>query len=90
MNTEPNEPRSRKLQSESQAARIVQLARRTSLIDRLVKESDALMQNQFDREEVRRRVVPLYSIFKDKATLRKALFDKQSLFNKISGRGDDF
>ena len=66
------------------------LARRTSLIDRLVNESDTLMQNQFDREEVRKRVVPLHSIFKDKATLRKALFDRHSLYNKISGGADDF
>lgn len=48
------------------------------------------MQSQFDREEVRKRVVPIQSIFKDKATLRKALFDRNSLYNKISGNKDEF
>jgi len=90
LKTEPNESKQQQIQTSNRVAKTVLLARRTSLIDRLVKESDNQMQSQFDREDVRKRVVPIQSIFKDKATLRKALFDRNSLYNKISGNKDEF
>lgn len=79
-----------KSKPEQQSFINVKLARRTSLIDRLVHESDSITQNNFDREEVRKRVVPLRSIFKDKATIRKALYDQHTLLSMISGNNDGF
>lgn len=62
-----------------------ELTRKTSLLDRLVKDSKLKLVNQFDREKVRTELVLQKSLFKDKKNLWYVLNNSELLYNKITG-----
>lgn len=68
----------------------VEMARKTSLIDKLVQQSDLVAEMEYDQEKIRRRVVPEKSMFKDKRALFHVFGDQVALFNAVVGNKPDY
>ena len=63
----------------------LEMAKRTSLLARLVHESDLISDYNFDREEVRQVLVNQKSFFKAANAIQRAFQDERILFKQISG-----